>query len=175
MRYQAGAMAATAAVAGLAMAGCSPGGGAAAAPPPASAATPTTRALATPAEPRTVAAIRSDADDYLSLSSAGQYAITYQLLSAAARQAISQQAWVAVHRGCPGQGRSYQITHVVVSGETAVVTASQAGAGKRVSQTETLVYADGQWGVSPPDLGLYQHGSVAADVAAAHAAGRCAS
>jgi hypothetical protein len=174
MRYQASAMAAAAAAAGLTMVACSSGGGAAAGPS-ASATKASARSLAAAGEPQTVAAVRSDADDYLSLYSAGQYAITYQMLSAAARQAITEQVWVAVHKGCPGAGRVYKIAHVVVTGKTAVVTASLPGSGKQGSQTETLVYANGHWGVSPRDLSLYQHGNVAADVAAAHAEGHCAS
>jgi hypothetical protein len=167
-------MAAAAAAAGLTMVACSSGGGAAAGPP-ASATKTSVRPLAASGEPQTVAAVRSDADDYLSLYSAGQYAITYQMLSAAARQAITEQAWVAVHKGCPGAGRAYQIAHVVVTGKTAVVTASLPGSGKQGTQTERLIYANGHWGVSPSDLSLYQHGSVAADVAATRAGGRCAS
>lgn len=172
MRYQASAMAAATAAAGLTMVACSSGGGAAAGPS-ASAIKASVRPLAASGEPQTVAAVRSDADDYLSLYSAGQYAITYQMLSAAARQAITEQAWVAVHKGCPGAGRAYQVVHVVVTGKTAVVTASLPGSGKQGTQTETLIYANGHWGVSPRDLSLYQHGTVAA--AAARAGGRCAS
>ena len=174
MRYQASAMAAAAAAAGLTMVACSSGSGAAAGPS-ATATKVSGRPLAAAGEPQTVAAVRSDADDYLSLYSAGQYAIIYQMLSAAARQAITEQAWVAVHQDCPGAGRAYKIAHVVVTGKTAVVAASLPGSGKQGSQTETLVYANGHWGVSPRDLSLYQHGSVAADVAAAHAQGHCAS
>jgi hypothetical protein len=173
MRYRASAMAAAAA-AGLTLVACSPGGGTAgpATSTPAAAARPS----ATTGEPRTVAAVRADADDYLSLYSAGQYAITYQMLSAGARQAISQQTWMAVHHGCPGGGPVYKIARVVVTGNTAVVTATLPGASQdKAWQTETLVYADGHWGFVPRDLSLYQHGSVAADVAAARARGGCAS
>jgi hypothetical protein len=173
MRYRASAMAAAAAT-GLTSVACSSGGSATAGPS-ASPAKASARPLAATGEPQTVAAVRSDADDYLSLYSAGQYAITYQMLSAAARQAITEPAWVAVHLGCPGAGRPYKIARVVVTGRTAVVTASLRGSGKPGSQTETLVYANGHWGVSPRDLSLYQHGSVAADVAAAHTEGHCAS
>jgi hypothetical protein len=65
---------------------------------------------------------------------------------------------------------------VVVTGTTAVVTATLPGASRdKAQQTETLVYADGHWGFAPRDLSLYQHGSVATDVAAARAQGGCAS
>src|SRR3984957_6242361 len=74
--------------------------GAAGAPATAPSAAPGAHA-APPVEPQTAAAVRSDADDYLTLYTAGQFAIIYQMLSAPARQAIKEQAWVAVHRGCP--------------------------------------------------------------------------
>jgi hypothetical protein len=132
----------------------------------------------TPVEPDTASAVRADADDYLTLYTAGQFAVIYQMLSTPARQAIGQQAWVAVHRGCLGTagGMSYQIRHIAVTGKTAVVTvALTGGAAKPESATETLVYAGGHWGFSPQDLAVYRHGSVSADVAAAKAAGGCAS
>jgi hypothetical protein len=57
-----------------------------------------------------------------------------------------------------------------------VVTAAfTGGTAKPEGATETLVYANGHWGFSPRDLALYRHGSVSADVAAAKAAGGCAS
>ena len=122
--------------------------------------------------------MRADADDYLTLYTAGQFAIIYQMLSAPVRQAIDQQAWVAVHRGCLGAagGMTYKIRHIAVAGKTAVVTvALTGGSTKPENATETLVYANGHWGFSPRDLALYRHGSVSADVAAAKAAGGCAS
>lgn len=168
MGYRAMALTAVAVTAGLALAACS-----AASPSPTASTKPPRPVHTAPlTEPATVAAVWADAADYLSLASAGQFAITYQLLSASARQAITQQAWVAVHRTCAGT--SYQIKHVAVAGKTATVTVGLTG-GHRGTLTETLVYAAGSWGVSPADLSLYQHGSVAADVAAAQAQGGCAS
>jgi len=41
------------------------------------------------------------------------------------------------------------------------------------SESVALTYTDGSWGIVPNHLSLYQHGSVAADVAAAKAAGFC--
>ena len=176
MRFQAMGIVPAAVAAGLALAACSAAGSGRSAAPSRSPA-PGAHA-STPVEPATVAAVRADADDYLTLYTAGQFAIIYQMLSAPARQAINEQAWVAVHRGCPGAtgGMTYQIRRVAVTGKTAVVTVSLAGAAtKPESATETLVYADGHWGFSPGDLGLYRHGSVSADVAAAKTAGGCAS
>ena len=179
MRFQAMGTVPAAVAAGLALAACSTASSGASAGPsaPASRASPGAHASA-PVEPDTAAAVRADADDYLTLYTAGQFAIIYQMLSAPARQAINEQAWVAVHRGCPGAtaGMSYKIRHVAVTGKTAVVTVALAGgAAKPESATETLVYAGGHWGFAPRDLGLYRHGSVPADVAAARAAGGCAS
>ena len=170
MRYRAMARTAAAVTAGLSVAACS-----AASPSPsdtASAKQPHPVHTAPLREPATLAAVRADADDYLSLDSAGQFAITYQMLSASARQAITQQAWVAVHRACAGT--SYQLKHLSVAGRTATAKVGLTG-GHRGTLTETLVYVAGSWGVSPGDLSLYQHGSVSADVAAARAHGGCAS
>lgn len=168
MRYRAMAMTAAAVTAALTVAACS------AASPGAAKSSPQPRPARTAplSEPTSVAAVRADAADYLSLASAGQFAITYQMLSASARQGITQQAWVAVHQACAGT--SYKIKHLAVAGKTATVTVGVTG-GHRGTLTETLVYAAGSWGVSPGDLSLYQHGSVSADVAAAKAQGSCAS
>ncbi len=179
MRFQAMSTVPAAVAAGLALAACSTASSGSSSGPsaPAGSASPGAHASA-PVEPDTAAAARADADDYLTLYTAGQFAIIYQMLSAPVRQAISEPAWVAVHRGCPGAagGMSYKIRHVAVTGKTAVVTvALTGGAAKPESATETLVYAGGHWGFSPRDLGLYRHGSVPADVAAARAAGGCAS
>ena len=179
MRFQAMGTVPAAVAAGLALAACSTASSGNSGGPsaPASSASPGAHASA-PVEPDTAAAARADADDYLTLYTAGQFAIIYQMLSAPVRQSISEQAWVAVHRGCPGAtgGLSYRIRHVAVTGKTAVVAvALTGGAAKPESATETLVYAGGHWGFSPRDLGLYRHGSVPADVAAAKAEGGCAS
>jgi hypothetical protein len=179
MRFQAIGIVPAAVAAGLALTACSGASSGSPAGPsaPVHSASPGAHA-STPVEPDTASAVRADADDYLTLYTAGQFAVIYQMLSAPARQAIDQQAWVAVHRGCLGTagGMSYKIRHVAVTGKTAVVTvALTGGAAKPESATETLVYADGHWGFSPPDLAVYRHGSVSADVAAAKAAGGCAS
>lgn len=179
MRFQAIGIVPAAVAAGLALAACSGAGpeSPAGSSAPAGSAPPGAHAPA-PVEPQSASAVRADADDYLTLYTAGQYAIIYQMLSAPARQAITEQAWVAVHRGCPGAtaGMSYKIRHIAVTGRTALVTvALTGGAAKPQSATETLVYSGGHWGFSPRDLRLYRHGSVAADVVAAKAAGGCAS
>lgn len=178
MRVQAMGIVPAAVAAGLALAACSAAGSGSSAGPSGPASPAPGAHASAPVEPATTAAVRADADDYLTLYTAGQFAIIYQMLSASARQAITEQAWVAVHRGCPGAtaGMSYKIRHIAVTGRTALVTVALAGgAAKPQSATETLVYSGGHWGFSPRDLGLYRHGSVSADVAAAKAAGGCAS
>jgi hypothetical protein len=178
MRFQAMGIVPAAVAAGLALAACSAGSsGSSAGPSAAGSAAPGAHA-STPVEPDTAAAVRADAADYLTLYTAGQFAIIYQMLTAPARQAINQQAWVAVHRGCPGAtgGMTYKIRGIAVTGKSALVTVALTGkAATPESATEALVYADGHWGFSPRDLGLYRHGGVSADVAAAKAAGGCAS
>ena len=178
MRVQAMGVVSAAVAGGLALAACSAAGSGSSAGPsgPASPA-PGAHAPA-PVEPATTAAVRADADGYLTLYSAGQFAIIYQMLSAPARQAITEPAWVAVHRRCPGTtaGMSYKIRHIAVTGRTALVTVALTGwAAKPQRATESLVYSGGRWGFSPRDMRLYRHGSVSADVAAAQAAGGCAS
>jgi hypothetical protein len=186
MRYQAITVAVATTTAGLALAACSAGSTAAGAQvgrtAAAGAGAPTSAAGAAgataPSEPKTAAAVWADADGYLTLYSAGQFAVTYQMLSATAQRAISEPTWIAVHKSCPGMtaGMAYQIKHVALAGTTAAVTVALSGAVSELgTNTETLVYADGHWGISPADLSLYQHGSVAADVAAAKASGRCPS
>jgi hypothetical protein len=178
MRYRAMAVTAAAVTAGLTLAACSAGGSAGGSTG-GSAAGSASSPVASPVhtkhldEPATMAAVRADAADYLSLASAGQYSVTYQMLSASARRAISQRAWVAVHQTCAGA--SYKVMHVTVAGQTATVTVALTGAKHPGTLSETLVYADGSWGFSPRDLSLYQHSTVAADVAAAKAQSSCAS
>ena len=178
MRFQAMGIVPAVVAAGLALAACSAGSSGNSAGPSGVASTAPGAHASAPVEPETAAAVRADADDYLTLYTAGQFEITYQMLTAPARQAINQQAWVAVHRDCPGAtgGMTYKIRGIAVTGKSALVSVVLTGkAAKPESAAETLVYSDGHWGFSPRDLGLYRHGSVSADVAAAKAAGGCAS
>ncbi len=63
-----------------------------------------------------------------------------------------------------------------LTGNTAVVTVTLAGAAAGLaSESTSLTYSAGRWGFVPNDLSYYRHGSVKADVAAAKAAGYCAS
>jgi hypothetical protein len=85
-----------------------------------------------------------------------------------------------VHQGCPSQaaGLAYNVKDTTLTGSTAVVTVTLAGAAASLaseSESESLTYSASRWGFVPNDLSYYEHGSVKADIAAAKAAGYCAS
>jgi hypothetical protein len=85
---------------------------------------------------------------------------------------------VAVHQGCPSQsaGLAYDVKDATLAGNTAVVIVSLAGVAASIGfESEALTYSAGRWGLVPNDLSFYKHGSVRADIAAAKAAGYCAS
>ncbi len=154
----------------VALAGCGGGGTS----PTAAATTP---AAASPAQPATAAGARSAASQYFALYSAGEFAASWALLNPAVQRAIPQRVWVAVHEGCAGAsaGLAYHIKNVMVDQDTAVVAFRLAGARPGLaSGTEAFAYAGGRWGYMPADMGLYRHGSVAKDIAAAKARGLCA-
>jgi len=144
------------------------------------AATPTA-AASTPsaaAQPETAAAAAAVAKQYFGLYSAGQFALSWTLLAPSAQRAVSQATWVAVHQGCPSQaaGLAYNVKDTTLTGSAAVVTVTLAGAAASLaSESESLTYSAGRWGFVPNDLSYYRHGSVKADIAAAKAAGYCAS
>jgi hypothetical protein len=158
----------------LAAAACSSGTPAA----PASTSTTTSpTAAASTAQPETGVAATAVAEQYLGLNSGGQFEASWGLLAPSAQRAISEATWVAVHQGCPSQsaGLAYQVKDTTVTGNTAVVTVSLAGAAASIgSESEALTYSAGRWGFVPNDLSLYRHGSVKADITAAKAAGYCA-
>ena len=179
MRFQAMSTVLAAAAAGLALAACSTASSGNTGGPssPASSASPGAHASA-PVEPDTAAAVRADADDYLTLYTAGEFAIIYQMLSAPARQAINEQAWVAVHRGCPGRDRRAVLPDPPRRSdrEDRGGHGGPDGRGREAGERDRgPCLRRGPLGILPRDLGLYRHGSVPADVAAAKAAGGCAS
>jgi len=134
-------------------------------------------ATAFPAQPETASAARSVAEQYFGLYSAGQFAAAYGLLAPSAQRAVSQATWVAVHQGCPAQsaGLAYKVGKATLTGNTAIVAVSLAGVAASLgSESHALTYSAGRWGLVPSDLGLYKHGSVMADIAAAKAAEYCA-
>jgi hypothetical protein len=152
-----------------------------AAPPTRAAAATTTAAASTSsaaAQPETAATATAVAKQYFGLYSAGQFALSWTLLAPSAKRHVSQATWVAVHQGCPSQaaGLAYDIKDTTLTGSTAVVTVTLAGAAASLaSESESLTYSDGRWGFVPNDLSYYEHGSVRADIAVAKAAGYCAS
>jgi hypothetical protein len=125
----------------------------------------------------TVAGAIAFANEVLILDEARQFAGSWKLLASSARRAVSQATWVAVHKSCPARsvGLAYHIGKATLTGHTAIVVVSRAGAAaNRGSVSEALVYSAGRWGMVPNNLRLYKHGSVKADIAAAKAAGYCA-
>jgi hypothetical protein len=170
MRFRKGLLASLVA-AGLA--GC---GGAAGAP-----ATPTPTITATassvpPATPQQKAAARTAAEQFYRLYADDGYAALWSLLAPATRREVPRRAWMGVHEACSsaGAGRARVIKAVTVFGNAAIVAETVAGARSGAAE-DVFNYAAGRWRYSPQDPGIYQRGSVAADVAAAKAAGLCAS
>jgi hypothetical protein len=129
------------------------------------------------AQQETAASAAAVAKRYFGLYSAGQFALSWTLLAPSAQRSVSKATWVAVHEGCPAQsaGLSYEVKDTTVTGNTAVVTVSLAGAAASIgSESEAFTYSAGRWGLVPGDLSFYRHGSIRADIAAAKAAGYCA-
>jgi hypothetical protein len=164
------------------IAGCSVGG--AAMPSAGAPAATASRGVATsmappapPASPSVRAGARAAASHFYDVYSARQFAAAWSLLATTARRQVSRQVWLSVHDGCAhGASNSRVIKAVTVFGNAAIVTAAGPGAASKPDTTEDVFsYTDGRWLYSPGDLSIYLHGSVAADIAAARAAGNCAS
>jgi hypothetical protein len=144
--------------------------------PNAPAASESAVALAGPAEPETKDGVHASAATFYRLYSTGQFAASWELLSPAAQRDIPRTTWVSVHNACPpaGIGASRIVKSVLVFGSAAIVTETIAGADSRLGKAEDVFnYAHGHWGYMPNDIGVYHHGSVHADVAAAKALGFC--
>lgn len=164
-------------VAGLAAAGLA-GCGAASGSAPASQ-VPVVRATASSvpsASPHVKAAARVAAAQFDSLYSASRFAAFWDLLSPAIKRQIPRKVWVKVHDGCrPARAaRPVTIKAVTVFGSAAIITEAVAGASSGTAE-DVFSYVNGRWRYSPQDLIVYHHGSVARDIAAAKAAGFCAS
>jgi hypothetical protein len=131
-----------------------------------------------PAEPKTKAGARAAATHFYGLYFASQFAASWALLAPVARSQISRSVWVAVHDGClPTTLRKARvIKSVTLFGDTAIVAQRLPGARSRRGKSDDVFsYTNGHWGYSPGNPGIYHHGSVAADLAAAKAAGLCTS
>jgi hypothetical protein len=168
-------IAAVAAAALLTVAACSHPAAAPADPAAAtSAASPSTPTVSV--SPQTPAGAKAAAVTYFSFYGASQYAATYPLLARASHAIVSERTWVAVHEGCKREsaGLSYKVTHPLVSGTTAVVTVSLAGAAASISSEQaSFTYAGGRWGYDIPDPSVYRHHTARQALAALNAEGEC--
>lgn len=127
--------------------------------------------------PRVAAAARPAAARFYSMLSAGKFAASWHLLAPAVRARLPLRVWVGVHAACPiaAVGKTRVIKSVTVFGDAAIVTTVIPGVTAQAHMSEDVFnYVRGHWSYSPPDLGIYEHGSVTADVAAAKAAALCA-
>ena len=123
------------------------------------------------------AAARPAAAHFYSVYSASKFTDSWHLLAVAARKQIPLRVWEGVHRACSsaGNGEPRVIKAVTLFGNAAIVTSVESGAPPKGDVTEDVFnYADGRWGYSPQEIGIYEHGSVRADIAAAKAARLCA-
>lgn len=145
---------------------------------PAAANATTAQAPPSPSAPDTAAAAKAAAEQFFALYSAGQWAAAWKLLAPADRKQAPERVYEAVHQGCPSRaaGLAYNVQKITLAGSTAVVTYSISGAASALgSATMALAWTPAGWGVEPNEMGIYSHGSAAADIAAAKAAGECAS
>jgi len=133
-------------------------------------------AAAKPAQARTQAGARAAAWRFYRLYFGGQFAASWDLLAPAAKRQVPKRVWTGVHGGCQAgiAARFMVIGSVTVFGDAAIVTHKVTGthARRRIAR-DIFNYANGRWGYSPADLSVYRHGSVAADISAAKAAGLC--
>ena len=169
-------------LAATAVAGCGSAGPHSAGPAPAAGGSPGTLHAGTAASVApsitagVKAAARPAAAHFYAVYSAGRYRASWQLLAPAVKRQIPVRAWVSVHEACPSADSSEPrvIKAVTVFGNAAIVTTTISGVpAVRATTEDVFDYADGRWGYSPEDLGIYQHGSVAADVTAAKHARLC--
>lgn len=159
------------------LAGCSGGGVPTAGPvpstslvnpapgPPPPAADPAVRAAARPAVIRFYAAI-----------SAARFKDSWQMLAPAAKHEISLRVWQDVHLACkPGRTVKPPVIKAVTTfGNAAIVTAIATDASSRLHTTRDVFnFADDRWGYQPAEIGIYSHGSISADLAAAKRDGLC--
>jgi hypothetical protein len=178
-------LAGLAGLAAIGVAGCSATASGPATSGPTAGSPPVSPASATPrARPaslpgaKTKAGARAAAARFDRLQVASQYAASWDLLTPTARRLVPRDVWVGVHEGCPAARPAGHRTlgRVTVFGTVAIVAERIPGTRPGRGKGENVfAYANGNWGYSPNDLSIYQHGSVAADIAAAKAAGLCAS
>lgn len=144
--------------------------------PASTTAAPTAPSSSSTASPVTAAGALAAADTYFGFYGAGQYAAAYPLLAPASRAAVSEHVYVAAHQQCrrASAGLSYKVSHPIVSGTTAVVTVSLAGAAASLgSEQASFTYSGGRWLYDIPDLAVYRHHTVRQALAALTAQGDC--
>lgn len=130
------------------------------------------------AEPETAAGVRAAAQQFYALYSASQWDAAWAYLAPSVQAKVSRATWTAVHSGCtaPGAGMARVIKSVTVTGSTAVITETVAGSlGNLGTGADAWTYGGGRWGFLLTGISVYGHGSATADIAAAKAAGDCAS
>lgn len=184
MRFPKRVLAGSAGLVVVSLVGCSspaqaPGPNSGSAPPPASSSVTgpaSSSATAAAPEPGTKSGARAAAAEFYRLYSAGQFSASWGLLSPAAKQAVPRAIWTGVHNGCQsaGAGTARVIKSVLVFGNAAIVTETIAGADSRLGEAEDVFnYVNGHWEYTPNNLGIYHHGSVAADILSAKLLGLC--
>lgn len=134
--------------------------------------------LAPSITPKVEAALRPTVTHFYSVYLGREVAASWDLLAPAVKKQISMQVWTGVHDACRpvNAGEARVIKAVTVFGNSAIVTIAIAGIPAKAGVSEDIFsYAQGRWGYSPTDIGIYRHGSITADVAAAKAAGICGS
>jgi hypothetical protein len=140
---------------------------------------PAASSAAAAGTPDTAAAAQSAAQRFFTFYSAGQWDDAWQYLTAAEKREAPESVYAAVHQGCPSAaaGLAYAIKNVTLAGQTAVITYTVSGATGALVGNATMpaTWTPSGWGVEPSGMSIYTHGSVSADIAAAKAAGDCAS
>jgi hypothetical protein len=127
-----------------------------------------------PASARQRNQAKTAATQALGLYASGQFAAFWKLLAPATKRHISSDAWVSVHQACSSTGAGGPVTvkAVTVFGTAAIITEVITAASPHTTEV-VFNYVNGQWSYTPGDLSVYGHGSAAADIAAARAAGLC--
>src|SRR5215469_4318333 len=122
---------------------------------------------------------RAFAQQFYRLYLADRFAATWEMLAPAAKSHVPRHLWIQVHDRCrPASGgkHTFAIKSVTVFGDSAIVAVKFVGPNSRQQPSrDVFSYTKGQWRYSPGDLGVYEHGSVHADIVAARAAGFCTS
>jgi hypothetical protein len=129
-----------------------------------------------PPEPETTGGARAAAAAFYRLYSADQFSAAWGLLSPTAKRAVPLAIWISVHNGCSSASGEMArvIKAVVVFGNAAIVTEKIMGTSSQPGEAEDVFnYISDRWAYTPDDPSVYQHGSVAADIASAKALGLC--